>query len=192
MGLSTFFIRIWAPFGRYYEPWHLEIAHFPQYILMFIIGILAYSRGWTIETYKNQAKTWRWWALILAIGLPVLALASGALTGSLDERGAGGFNWLSLLYSIWEGFMCVAMSITVLDWFSKRFNQQGRFAKVLSDNCFGVYILHPIVIVPLALALSGIRMNLSMEFLLVTPVAVALSYLVVYSARKLPILRVIL
>ena len=51
------------------------------------------------------------------------------------------------------------MVVTVLAWFRKRFNHQGRLARAMSDSSFAVYVLHPIIIVPLALVLSGIPIN---------------------------------
>ena len=131
-------------------------------------------------------------AILAALLLPVLAIAAGALTDQMDERLNGGLNWLSLAYSLWEGFMCVSLVIVVLAWFRKRFDHQGRLAKVMSDNCFAVYILHPIVIVPLALALSGISLNLGLKFALVAPLAVALCYLVASLIRKVPFVRSVL
>lgn len=44
----------------------------------------------------------------------------------------------------------------------------------------------------LALALSGIKINFSLKFLLVAPLAVALCYLVAYGLRKAPLARAIL
>ncbi len=176
----------------YFEPWHLEYAHAPQYIALFVVGLVAYRRNW-LETFTEaQARPWRWIALVFILLLPALAVAAGALTGQLDERGAGGLNWLSLAYSLWEGFMCVSMVIVVLAWFRKRFDHQGRLAKVMSDNSFAVYILHPIIIVPLALALSGIQVNLGLKFILVAPLAVTLCYLVAYLVRKIPFVRSVL
>jgi len=192
VGLATFVVRIWASVNVYFEPWHLEFAHFPQYIAMFAVGIVAYRRNWLVQFSDGQASTWRWVTLVFVLLLPLLVVAAGALTGELDERGGGGLNWLSLAYSIWEGFMCVAMSITVLAWFRRRFDRQGRLARVMSETCFAVYVLHPIVIVPLALGLSGIQLNLGLKFVLVAPVAVALCYLVAYYVRKLPYFRSIL
>lgn len=192
IGLITFAVRIWSPWGRYIEPWHLEPAHFPQYVAMFVIGILVLRRGWQIESFQAQAKVWRWVALLFVFLVPVLAVAAGALEGSLDERGAGGLNWLSLSYSVWEGFMCVAMCLVVLDLFSRRFNRQGRLARILSDNSFAVYVLHSVVIIPLALALSGLQMDLSLKFLLVAPVALTFCYFVAYTLRRIPLVRSIL
>jgi glucan biosynthesis protein C len=192
VGVTTFFVRIWARVGVYFEPLHLEFAHFPQYIAMFAVGIVAYRCDWLSRFSDAQAKTWRWVALVFILLLPALVVAAGVLTGELDERGGGGLNGLSLAYSIWEGFMCVAMVITVLAWFRRRLDHQGRRARAMSETCFGVYILHPLIIVPLALALSGIQLNLGLKFVLVAPVAVALCYLSAYYLRKLPFIRSIL
>jgi ABC-type Co2+ transport system permease subunit len=50
-------------------------------------------------------------------------------------------------------------------------------------------VLHPIIIVPLALALSGLPINPTLMFLLVAPLAVALCYVIGYYFRKLPLAR---
>jgi surface polysaccharide O-acyltransferase-like enzyme len=84
------------------------------------------------------------------------------------------------------------MVIVVLAWFRSHFNQQGRLARLMSQTSFAVYVIHPAVIVPLALFLSGIEMNLSLKFLVVTPFAVALCYLVAYGLRQVPGLKAIL
>jgi glucans biosynthesis protein C len=189
LGFATFVVRIWAPVNQYFEPEHLEFAHFPQYIAMFAVGTVAFRRNWLTAFSDAQARTWRWVALVFILLLPVLVIAAGALSGELDERGAGGLNWLSLAYSVWEGFMCVAMVITVLAWFRKRFNHQGRLARAMSESSFAVYVLHPIIIVPLALALSGIQINPTLMFLFVAPLAVALCYAIAYYFRKLPLVR---
>ena len=192
LGVVTFIVRLWAPSGMYFEPWHLELARAPQYVALFVVGTVAYRRNW-LETFSDaQAKPWRWIALLFALLLPVLAVAAGALTGQLDTSATGGLNWLALAYSLWEGFMCVSMVIVVLAWFRRRFDQQGRLAKTLADNCFAVYILHPLIIVWLALALSGIQMNLGLKYVIVAPLAVALCYLVAYLVRKIPFVRSVL
>lgn len=192
LGVVTFIVRIWALVGVYFEPWHLELAHTPQYIAMFVVGLVAYRRNWLDRFTEAQAKPWRWVALLSALLMPLIAVAAGALTGKLDPAGAGGLNWLSLAYSMWEGFMCVSIVIVVLSWFRQRFNRQARLTKAMSDSCFAVYVLHPIVIVPLGLMLSGILMNLGLKFILVAPVAVALCYLVAYLIRKIPFVKSVL
>jgi hypothetical protein len=58
------------------------------------------------ETAAAPAKS-----LPLVVVSPMaIAVAAGALSGALDERAAGGFNWLSPAYSLWEGWTCVTVS----------------------------------------------------------------------------------
>jgi glucans biosynthesis protein C len=192
VGLLTFVVRIWAPSGRAYEPWHQELAHYPQYVGMFVAGLLAYRGNWLANYPAARARLWLRLMPALLIALVGIIIAAGALSGELDERAAGGLNWLSLAYSMWEAWTGVAVSIIVLAWFRSRFNSQGPVAREMAGSAFAVYVLHPAIVVPLALALSGLSMNLSLKFLVVTPVAVALSYLVAGLLRRLPGLRQVL
>jgi len=189
LGLTTFLVRIWAPVGRIFEPWNQELAHYPQYIFMFVVGTLAYHRNWLTRFPASQTRLWGWVALACVLTLPLIVIAAGALTGELDERGAGGWNWISFSYSVWEGFACPAFSIIALAWFRKRFDQQSWLAKKMADATFTAYVLHPGVIIPLALLLSGISINLGLKFVLVAPIAVALSYFISYYFRRLPLVR---
>jgi len=192
VGLATFVVRIWAPVGWNWEPPHQELAHWPQYVAFFAVGIAAYRRNWFESFPTARAKLWRWVALALVPGLPALAVAAGALSGEMDARAAGGFNLLSLAYSLWEGFIGVALVITVLVWFRNRFNRQGRLLRAMSGASYAVYVLHPLIIVPLALALSGIVLNLGLKFVLVAPLAIVLCFLVGHFVRKLPLVRNVL
>jgi glucans biosynthesis protein C len=189
VGIVTFVTRIWFPVGVFYEPLHQEVAHYPQYIALFALGTLAYRRGWLTNFPDSQTRPWRWVALACVLTLPAIAIAAGALTGELDERGGGGWNWISFSYSIWEGFTCLAMTIIVLAWFRKRFDHQGWLAAKMADATFTAYIIHPAIIVPLALLLSGIVMDLDLKFLIVVPIALILTYVVSYYFKRLPFIR---
>jgi glucans biosynthesis protein C len=189
LGFTTFLIRIWLPVGIFYEPLHQEFAHYPQYIAMFAIGTLAFRGDWLEKFPGSQSQLWGWVAMLCVFTLPVIVLAAGALTGELDERGAGGWNWISFSYSIWEGFACLAFSISTLTWYRKRYNQHNWLSAKMAEATFTAYVLHPAVIVPFAILLSGITINLSLKFLIVAPIAVALTYIISYYFRRLPLVR---
>ena len=188
----TFLVRIWAPFGWLWEPIHLEPAHLPQYIAFFVIGIIAYRNNWFTLLTTSQARVWGWVALALVPGLPALAVAAGALEGRFDPDLAGGLTWLSLAYSLWEAFIGVALVIAVLVWFRNRFNHQGKLAQAMSSAAYAVYVLHPLLIVPMALTLSDVRLSLEWKFMLFAPLAVALCFLVGYFVRLIPVIRRVL
>ena len=76
--------------------------------------------------------------------------------------------------------MCVAMVITLLVWFRNRFNEQGPLARSMSGAAYATYVFHPAVIVWLAVALRGIRLDMALKYLLVVPFAVGLAFLAGY------------
>jgi fucose 4-O-acetylase-like acetyltransferase len=186
LGFATWIVRIWAPAGRIFEPWHQEPAHYPQYVAMFVLGLFAYRRDGLTAFPEAQARLWRRLIPVLVIAFGGVAAAAGAFGGKLDERAGGGFHWQSLIYAMWEAWICVAVSLVLLTWFRKRFARQGRLAKSLSSAAFGVYVFHPAVIVPLAIALQGIRMNPGLKFLLITPVALGLCFLISNLLKNVP------
>ena len=102
LGLATFVVRIWAPTGEWYEPWHQEFAHYPQYVAMFVIGILAYRLDWLNRFPDAQARLWRWLIPVIVVALIGVAGAAGVFGGTLNPEAAGSFNWLALVYAMWE------------------------------------------------------------------------------------------
>jgi len=191
LGVVTFVVRIWLPVGWWFEPLHLQLAHFPQYIALFVLGIVAYRRNWFAAITDAQGRIWMVAALVLVPLFLAVGIAGGVLEGNLTPF-LGGVHWQSFAYSVWEQCMCAAMVVTLLVWFRNRFDRQGRLARAMSAAAYAVYVFHAPVIVLLALALSGIRLEMGVKFVLVAPVAVALCFLIGYYIKKLPLARSIL
>ena len=188
LGLLTFVVRLWMPVGKEWELLGFQIAHFSQYIALFIVGIVAYRRNWFSALSVAQAKVWLGMIVLLFLLFPLLFVAEGALEGTADVA-MGGPTWQSLAYSVWEQFMCMAMIISLLVWFRTRFNRQGSLARAMSAAAYATYILHRPTIILLALVLQGIRLDLALKFVLVAPLAVALSFSVGYVVKRLPLAR---
>ena len=191
LGVATFLVRIWLPVGYQVPFLNIQPPHFVQYIALYIIGIIAYRRNWFENLSDSQGKTWRWVVLVLLALFPVLFIAGGAMEGVLDPF-FGGLTWQSFAYAVWEEVMCIAMVITLLVWFRKHFTEQGPLAKAMSGGAYATYVFHPIVIVGLAIALRGIRLDMALKYVLVVPFAVGLAFLTGYLVKKLPLARRIL
>jgi fucose 4-O-acetylase-like acetyltransferase len=191
LGLVTFTVRIWLPVGWEIPILSWQVSHFPQYIALYILGLVAYRRNWFETITDSQRKVWSRMIVVLVASFPVLFVAAGALEGNVDSA-MGGFHWESLAYSVWEQFMCMAMVITLLVWFRNRFNEQGGLAKNMSGAAYATYVFHAPTIFLVALALRGIRLDMALKYVLVVPFAVAAAFLVGYITKKLPIARNIL
>jgi hypothetical protein len=191
LGVTTFVVRIWIPVGYAVPLLNIQPAHFVQYIALYVVGIIAYRRNWFERLSDAQSKTWRVVVLVLIVLFPVLFIAGGALEGVTDPY-FGGLYWQNFAYSVWEEFMCVAMVVTLLIWFRKRFAEQGPLARATSGAAYATYVFHQLVIVYLAVALRGIKLDMALKYVLVTPFAVGLAFLTGYLVKKLPFVRDIL
>jgi len=193
LGLVTWVVRIWYPIDRWVTIllMPIEIAHLPQYIILFVVGIIAYRRNWFVGISDAVGKLWLGIAIVCIVLLPILFVAGGVMEGKVDLF-KGGVQWQAVVTAFWEAFLCLGMVVGLLVLFRKRFNQQGTLAKAMSASAYTVYIIHQPVLIFLGLVLSGIRLPHLLKFALVAPVAVALCFLLSNYIRKLPLARSIL
>lgn len=191
LGLATFFWRTWAPEDRWLEPLHIQPAHLPQYVVLFVLGIVAYRQNWLVGITDAQGRIWRWLVVPLIALLPVLMVAGGAMEGEVAQF-QGGLRWQSLAYALWQQLTAAAIIVTLLVWFRRRFNHQGSLARAMAQGSYATYIFHPVVVVAVTFALVGVRLDLALKFVLIAPVAVSLCFLVAHYVRKLPLARSVL
>lgn len=190
LGLVTFALRIWIPLGYNFKPLNLQIPFFPQYIALYAIGILAYRGDWLKKISYKVVKLWSEIAVVLILILPVL-LVVGAPDGD-PTRFAGGLSWQSFALAIWEQLTCSAIIVSLTIFFRKRYNTQGRIAKVMSDSAYTVYIIHAPVIILLALSLRRLQLPLMLKWVFVSGLAVPLCFMFSYFIKGLPIVKKIL
>lgn len=192
LGVVTFVVRIWLPVGWNFEPLNLQFPYFPQYIALFVVGIIAYRGNWFLGISKRMGRLWLGIAAFcILVLLPLVFVLGGALEGRVAPF-LGGVSWQSFALSVWEQFVCVGMVIGLLIWFRERLNRQGVLAKGLAASAYTVYLIHAPVLVLLALALRGIGLHALLKFVLVAPLAIALCFLIANYLRQLPLVRRIL
>ena len=80
----------------------------------------------------------------------------------------------------------------LLNWFGKRFNYQSSFWEAAAADSYTVYIIHPLVLVILALGMQGYNLHPLAKFALLAPVALAACFGSAHLTRKLPLARRIL
>ncbi len=120
---------------------------FPQYISLFILGLIAYRRNWFVELSPTMGRDWLRNALIALLVLILLAIpfiigGTGAAETQFDYL-VGGLHWQAFVYALWESLMVVGVSIGLLVLFRQRWNWQGRLAKGLTASTYTVYLIHP-------------------------------------------------
>jgi peptidoglycan/LPS O-acetylase OafA/YrhL len=187
VGLASFTVRIWLPVGWYFRALNFQIAHFPQYISLFVLGTIAYRRGW-LPLIAGDAARGRLWGRVVALLValaPVLFVAGGALGGDTSPF-MGGLHWQALTYALWEQLLCAAVVISLLVRFRGRHDHQGGLARELSASAYAVYVCHAPILVLVALGLRPVDLYALLKFALATLICLPICFVAGGLVRRLP------
>ncbi len=188
----TFAVRIWLPVGWGFQPLNLQFPFFPQYICMFIVGIVAYRHNWLTRIPDAMGRLWLCLAVVMiVIVFPVLFTLGGAAKGNIAPF-VGGLHWQCFGYALWEQLTGVALIIALPALFRKRLNRQGKLTRAMAGSAYTAYIIHAPVVVLLAIAIRNISLYPLLKFAFAVLTAVPLCFALANVVRKLPLARRIL
>ncbi len=190
LGLVTFVVRLWMPRGTEFAPLHLQIPYTPQYVALFFVGILAARQNWFATLPLRSAKIWGVVVLAMLAAFPVIVIIGSGADGDLSVFD-GGMNWQSLVAALWEQMIGLAIMVVLIVVFRSTLNGQNRLTGALSNSAYAVFIIHPVVIVPLAIAFAGVEFGSQTKFLIFGPALVCATFLVGYVIKQTPIVRAI-
>jgi glucan biosynthesis protein C len=184
LGIVTAGVRIFLPIGSMWL-FGFQLPFFPQYIAAFIIGIYAAQNNWFDTIPARVGKTCAAVALLLVAVQPVfLSLIMSSPAGL--ELVRGGLHGQAVLFACWEQ-MAGVMIITAMLWvFSLKLNAQGPVARAMAGDSYTVYIIHPVVLILLALAFVGVALPPLAKFAIVLPLAICLSFALAHLIRAVP------
>jgi surface polysaccharide O-acyltransferase-like enzyme len=187
LALLTFVVRIWFPQNWWFGPLNLMFAYVPQYLSLFIVGLVASRRGWITNMPDAVGKRWLWVALfdfVLLLLSFVLVVLAG-LAGSMDAF-LGGFHWQALYTAFWEAIMCVSLCTGLLVFFRKHVNRQGSVWNFLSANAYAAYIFHPLILVSLAYGLHFVTLYPLLKYGIAVLIAVPCCFALGALVRMIP------
>lgn len=190
ISICAFLIRIVQPIGT--NILNMQLCFFASYIVLFIVGIKAYRTDlFSMISYKT-GKSWLIFGIILGM-LTWLVLILPIIKSGNKIALSGGFTWQSAVYSIWESFVGVAMSIGLIGVFRKKFNHQNKLVKAMSDSAFAVYMFHPPIIVAVCLLFKPIALLPILKWIMLCIICVPLCFAVAFFIiRRIPLLKNVL
>ncbi|MCF0056040.1 acyltransferase [Dyadobacter sp. CY356] len=191
LGVVSFLVRIIFPVGWVLKPVGFQLGHFPQYIALFIGGIICFHNNW-LGNIASQYKR----SGLIAIGLIIfgfpLIYSIKIINDTPLEWFSGGIHFESLLYATWEQLTGLTI-ITSLLYIGKNYwNKPSAFLAKLSRCAFAVYIFHPLVLISLSLFLKNWPVDPAMKLAIVAPAGILFSFLLGYLVAQIPGVRKIL
>lgn len=167
-----------------------DLAYFPQYLSFFCIGVVAFRGNWLQTIPSSKGK----WGLVAALAatftlFPVALI--GIRAGSTPPLFGSG-HWQSGVYALWDSTFAVGFFLALITFFRRFLDRQGKLAILLSQHSYTVYIIHPPILVWLAIALRGVNAEPLLKFALLAVIAVPACFAVAYLIKKIPLVSRVL
>lgn len=170
---------------------NLMTIFFAQYVLFFVAGILAYRNDWLARFDGKDLRFWAWLTAGLLLMMPVLFFLGGAAGGSVDVF-IGGLHWQAAVFMLWIGLFSVSVSMTLILWLRDRKQPQSRLMAFAGPNSYAVYLIHPLILVPLTVLFTPVTLDPLLKYVIVVPVVVGLCFLAAELLRRIPGMKTIL
>jgi hypothetical protein len=175
LGGVAFLIRLVSPIDRF--PLGIPFGFMPQYAMMFGVGVIAARYDWLEKMSRYHVRIWS----VTMVATLVLFYLYGFLFLGLDSDPSvmlGGPTVHALVFALAETVICVAMIFVLIPVFRARFNHQGRLLRNLSASAYHIYLIHPPILVLVALGFASIPLIRVLKLAIVFPLAATLCYLV--------------
>ena len=176
MGVGGYFIRQVSPQDNWI--WvlgfvHIEPAHYLQYVIMFVLGVLAYRGQWL--TKMNNCT-----------GAISLLIGSALAIGDYVRNDGAWNNFVYQWFGIYESLLCVFFSVGLLWLFREFVNGTNAFQNWCSQQAYGAYIVHLFVLLAVQNATDGLVLPGIVKFFIIGIVASVISFVVTYLLRLIP------
>ncbi|MFY8127934.1 MAG: acyltransferase [Chitinophagaceae bacterium] len=175
LALITGLVRIYYPIDVW-RTWFIpvEVAHIPQYCSLFFIGILFNKYQWLSKLNLQKG---------------ILFFCVAIFTYSLQLKLPKSITSYWICESFIESLLCVGISIGLLTSFQKFGNKTNEFLKSLSNNSYGIYLFHLLLIIGLQKLFLPFHLNANLKFVIVFLLGTVLSYGLSVMVRKIPFLK---
>ncbi|GAA6770134.1 acyltransferase family protein [Flavobacterium sp. CGRL2] len=175
LGVISFLVRIIFPVGWVLEPVGFQLGHFPQYIALFIIGLLASKNNWFEQLSGKTGRQLKRSARLCLLLFPVFFIIRYKLNTPLSWF-SGGFHWQALLYAVWEQWIGISILTALLIRGKINWNATSILLTKASRSSFAVYIFHPLVTVIFMLALKNWAIDPAIKLLITAPLIILGSF----------------
>ncbi len=169
------------------DDWHsvgwvfvIQPARVALYPAFFVLGIHAERQGWLAgDGWRPAPGAWVTAAAVTGIGY--LAFRISGYSAAVPARMMGGVLFAAF---------CVSGVLAAVAGFSRWGERSTRMWRILADNAFGIYYVHPLVLYPGAWLLAGFSIPGALKAVILLAVTIALSLAISAGIlRRAPILR---
>ncbi len=187
VGAAALAIRQFVPVGE--NVFGLQLAYFAGYIFLFGLGIAAWRFDWLRQLTWKQARPWIIGLALTWPAMPAAIVLALRVNGPGKSNFSGGFSWPAVFYALWEPFVAWGLIAAWLLFARARMNAPSAFWAWLNRRAYAVYIIHPAVLVSIALLLHPWAAPALVKFAITGALTCAATWLIADPLVRIPGLR---
>jgi glucans biosynthesis protein C len=177
LSVVNYLVRLKYPIDHW-ETWliPIEVAHLPQYLSLFLLGVVANKNNWLEQITVRQGLIY----FFIGIGLfSCRNLIESYLPNNMTE-------------ALIETFLCVGIMMGSLVIFRKLANVTNPVLNYFSNCSFGIYLFHLLLVIAYQILLKDIQIPTFIKFILVSILGIISAAGITYVLRKNKLLSTIL
>ncbi|PMS18609.1 acyltransferase [Trinickia dabaoshanensis] len=176
-GGAALLLRIKWPVGV--NVWGLQLGYFASYVVLFAAGFVA-ANSRLLECLPEKETT-LWWRIAL-LTMPLLPLAY--FIPGLPTRWHR--VWTEAVYALWEPFVAWGVIMFLLQHFQRRYTKLHAFGQRLTKRAYTIYIVHPPVLVGIALLWKDVHVDQLIKFAVTGSLSCVVCYLIAGAILRIP------
>ncbi len=174
LGCVAFLVRVVVPIDK--MPLGIPFSSLPQYLTLFSVGIIIVRYDWFEKMGKDHIRAWSITIVAAYLLITLYYFLFMGIDSDMDVF-LGGFSLPAFLFALADAIICVGMILVLLGLFHAKFNHQGTLLQNLSASAFHMYLIHPPILVLVALGFASIALVPAIKLAIVWPLTVILCYL---------------
>jgi Acyltransferase family len=176
VSLGTVLVRLVFPLASQ-QPAHPNLWQWPQYLVLFALGVVAARCGWLQPVPGELERRARLMAMSGLLAFIALGLTLGATGVDADVLFHHRLHWAPITLAVIEGPLAVGVSLWLLAIAQRRLARPlGALGRALARGAFAAFILQGAVLIGLQLALRPLDLPAEVKALTVALAGTAGSF----------------
>lgn len=169
----------------------LRLGAWVQGVVLFALGVMAgeatpHAEPGDVDVGVDRHAERGWgWVTVAGVATVVALLGSISATGDLGDA-LHEMAWQGIAFAAAYGLVSVSFTLWCLAWFRRRWASPRPWTRSAGRSSYATYLLHPLVLTSVMVALSWVPVGPELKFLLVVAAAVPACFLVGHWLTRLP------
>ena len=177
----------WTGIGPFDFQLSRPLLYFGYFVLGMLLGLAGVESGLLAKASKFNTA-WPYWIAASLLAYTGLKLVGSPIRALYEQGRITGFQGSLLYRSVWT-LSCTASCIAFLTLFRRLFNKPLGAWNSLSNNAYGIYLIHYGFVTWLQFLLLPIALPALIKFALVFIGSLILSWLLTALLRRIPVIK---